>query len=54
MAVLPNLSGKMRAAYVLGGAGAATWGLFGVEADWARALFLVAGGAVIVEGLIGF
>ncbi len=54
MAAVPNLSGNMRAGYVLVGVGLAAWGLFGADAVWARVLLLVAGGALIVEGLIGF
>ncbi len=54
MAALPNLSGKWRALYALGGAGLSAWGLFGSEADWARILLLVFGGLLIVEGLIGY
>lgn len=54
MAALPNLSGKWRALYALGGAGLSAWGLFGSEANWARILLLVFGGLLIVEGLIGY
>jgi hypothetical protein len=54
MAALPNLGGKARAGYVLAGVGLASWGLFGAEAGWARILSAVAGGVLMVEGLIGF
>ncbi len=54
MAGLPNLGGKARGGYVLTGVGLAAWGLFGAEAGWARILSAVAGGVLIVEGLIGF
>ena len=49
MAAVPNLRGMSRAGYVLAG-----WGLFGAQAAWARVLSAVAGGVLIVEGLIGF
>ncbi len=54
MAALPNLGGKARAGYVLTGVVLASWGFFGAEAGWTRILSAVAGGALIVEGLIGF
>lgn len=54
MAAQPNLSVVLRAVYVLAGAALAAWGLFGADAAWAKIFALVAGGAVIVEGLIGF
>lgn len=54
MAALPNLSGMARTEYVLAGAALAAWGLFGADAGWAKIAFLVAGGVLIVEGLIGF
>ena len=54
MAVVPNLGGVTRAVYVLLGVALAAWGLFGAEADWARITWAVIGGALIVEGVIGF
>jgi len=54
MAALPNLGGKARAGYVFAGVVLASWGFFGAEAGWTRILSAVAGGVLIVEGLIGF
>ncbi len=54
MAVIPNLGGTSRAGYVIAGAILAAWGLFGANAAWTIILSLVLGGALIVEGLIGF
>ncbi len=54
MAALPNLGGMSRAGYVVAGVALVCWGLFGADAGWARILWAVPGGALIVEGLIGF
>jgi len=54
MAATPNLRGMARAGYLAAGAGLALWGVFGASAGWAQILWLVIGGAVTVEGLIGF
>ncbi len=54
MALMPNLGGMTRAGYVVAGVALAAWGLFGANAAWARIPSLVIGGALIVEGLIGF
>ena len=54
MSVIPNLGGMWRAGYVIVGAVLAAWGLFGANAAWAIILSLALGGALIVEGLIGF
>jgi hypothetical protein len=54
MAVEPNLAWITRAGYVVAGVGLAAWGLFGADAAWARVLWAVLGGVLIVEGLIGF
>ncbi len=54
MAAQPNIGGIWRASYVLGGIALALWGLFGAEATWARIVSLVFGGALLVEGGIGF
>jgi len=54
MAVTPNLVGMWRAGYVIAGAVLAAWGLFGAKPVWATILSVVLGGALIVEGLIGF
>ncbi len=54
MTAVPNLSGMSRTGYVLAGVGLTSWGLFGVDAGWAKLLLLLIGGALIVEGLIGF
>jgi hypothetical protein len=54
MAVVPNLGGIARVGYVLAGVALTGWGLFGVDAAWAKTSLLVIGGALIVEGLIGF
>ena len=53
MTVVPNLAGKWRAGYLLAGLALAAWGLFGAVAAWARIAWLVGGGILIVEGLIG-
>ncbi len=53
MAAVPNLRGMSRAGYVLAGVCLAGWALFGAQATWARVLSAVAGGVLIVEGLIG-
>ena len=54
MAAVPNLRGMLRAGYVLAGVCLAGWGVFGAQAAWARVLSAVAGGVLIVEGLIGY
>jgi len=54
MTAVPNLNGMFRTGYVLAGAGLAAWGLFGVDARWVKLLLLFIGGALIVEGVIGF
>jgi hypothetical protein len=54
MAVLPNLGGMFRAGYVVAGIALAAWGLFGANAGWVKVLWLVVGGTLIVEGVIGF
>lgn len=54
MALLPNLNGKLRAAYFLAGVVVAMWGLFGAVASWARITWLACGGLVLVFGIIGF
>ncbi len=53
MAALPNLGGMSRTGYVAAGVALACWGLFGAGAGWARILWAVLGGALVVEGLIG-
>ena len=54
MAAVPNLGEMLRVGYVVAGVGLAAWGLFGADAGWARALWAVLGGVLIVEGLIGY
>lgn len=54
MAATPNLRGMARAGYLAGGAALALWGVFGASAGWAQIVWLALGGAVTVEGLIGF
>jgi fatty acid desaturase len=54
MAALPNLGGMSRAGYVVAGIALAAWGLFGANAGWVEVLWLVVGGTLIVEGVIGF
>src|SRR5713101_2396291 len=54
MTVVPNLAGKWRAGYLLTGMALAAWGLFGAVAARSRIAWLVGGGTLIVEGLIGF
>ena len=54
MAAEPNIGAMHRTIYVLGGVATALWGVFGADADWARLLAMFAGGALVVEGLIGY
>ncbi len=54
MAAQSNIGGIWRTSYVLAGIALALWGLFGAEAAWARIVSLVFGGALLVEGVIGF
>ncbi len=54
MAAEPNIGAARRAIYVLGGVAVALWGVFGADAGWAKLLALFAGGALVVEGLIGY
>ena len=54
VAVVPNLGGMARVGYVLAGVALAGWGLFGANAVWVKILSLALGGALIVEGLVGF
>ncbi|HJY86057.1 MAG TPA: YgaP-like transmembrane domain [Candidatus Acidoferrales bacterium] len=54
MAALSNLGGMSRGAYVVVGIALAAWGLFGANAGWVKLFWLVLGGTLIVEGVIGF
>jgi hypothetical protein len=54
IAAQPNIGGMWRASYVIAGAALALWGLFGAVAAWARIASLVIGGALLIEGVIGF
>jgi ABC-type transport system involved in multi-copper enzyme maturation permease subunit len=54
IAAQPNIGGMWRASYVIAGAALTLWGLFGAVAAWARIAALVIGGALLIEGVIGF
>ncbi len=54
MALLPNLNGKLRAAYLIVGIAFACWGLYGADASWARITWLAVGGLLVVFGVIGY
>jgi Protein of unknown function (DUF2892) len=43
-----------RLLYVVGGAALAGWGLWGAGEGWARWIWLLLGGAVLVLGIIGY
>jgi len=54
MTTTPNLSGIARAGYVVAGIILSAWGIWGASVGWAQIVWLVIGGALIVEGAIGF
>jgi hypothetical protein len=54
MPATPNVGGIGRALYIILGASVALYGLFGAEAAWLRFSAMVLGGALILEGLIGY
>ena len=54
MAAEPNISGVARFLYIVGGAGVASWGLWGADPGWTQWTWLVLGGCAMVLGLIGF
>lgn len=54
MAAQPNIAGMARLLYVVGGAAAASWGLWGADQGWTQWAWLTLGGVVLVLGLIGY
>ena len=54
MVAQPNIGGLWRTGYVLAGIALALWGLFGANSAWAKIASFVFGGALLVEGVIGF
>jgi hypothetical protein len=54
MALMPNLSGKLRVVYFLLGVTVAAWGLLGSDTPWIRITVLAFGSFLVVLGIIGF
>jgi hypothetical protein len=54
MAAQPNVAGMARLLYVVGGAGLASWGLWGADQGWTQWAWLFLGGVVLVLGVIGY
>jgi hypothetical protein len=54
MAAQPNIAGMVRLLYVVGGAGLASWGLWGADQGWTQWVWLLFGGVVLVFGMIGY
>jgi DUF2892 family protein len=54
MAAEPNVAGVARLLYLLAGAAAASWGLWGADQGWTQWSWLVLGGALLVLGVIGY
>ena len=54
MAAEPNIGGLGRLLYLVAGAAAAIWGLWGADQGWKQWAWLVVGGAVLVLGMIGY
>ncbi len=54
MAAVPNVAGMARLLYLVAGAAAASWGLWGANQGWAQWSWLVLGGILLVLGLIGY
>jgi DUF2892 family protein len=54
MAAEPNITGMARLLYLVAGAGAASWGLWGADPGWTQWTWLMAGAVVMVFGVIGY
>jgi hypothetical protein len=50
----PNVTGMARLLYVVAGATASSWGLWGAAQGWAQWSWLALGGALLVLGVIGY
>ena len=54
MAAEPNVAGMARLSYLVAGAAAASWGLWGADQGWTQWTWLALGGTLLVLGLIGY
>jgi hypothetical protein len=54
MAAEPNITGMARLLYLVAGAGACAWGLWGADSGWTQWAWLIAGAALLVLGVIGY
>jgi hypothetical protein len=50
----PNVAGMARLLYVVAGAAASIWGLWGADQGWTQWFWLALGGALFVLGVIGY
>jgi Inner membrane protein YgaP-like, transmembrane domain len=54
MGAQPNVTGIARLLYVVGGAAAASWGLWSGNQGWTQWVWLTLGGTALVLGIIGY
>ena len=54
MAAEPNVAGMSRLLYLVAGAAAASWGLWGADQGWTQWTWLALGGVLMVLGVIGY
>lgn len=54
MAAEPNIRGMARLLYLVAGAAAASWGLWGADQGWKQWAWLVVGGVILVLGMIAY
>jgi predicted membrane channel-forming protein YqfA (hemolysin III family) len=54
MAAEPNIAGMARLVYLAAGAGASAWGLWGADPGWTQWTWLIAGGVLLVLGVIAY
>lgn len=54
MAAEPNITGMARLLYLVAGAAAISWGLWGADQGWTQWVWLIFGGVVLVLGMIGY
>ena len=54
MTAQANVAGMARLLYVVAGAAAASWGLWGADQGWTQWTWLALGGVVLVLGIIGY
>ena len=54
MAAEPNVVGVARLLYLVAGAALASWGLWGADQGWTQWAWLIAGGILVILGLIGY